>query len=117
MVFFSLYTSMTFQFYSSLFSIVSLGRNVARTFALAKVIVRQDSNRSPIHLKVKLDNSTDVEGKLDNVKLSYSLDKFKFDMILDDSFCRLYEWMIVGDNFSVSSLANNGFKPKWQMVK
>ena len=48
---------------------------------------------------------------------SCSLDKFEFDMILDDSFCRLNERMIVGDNFSVSSLANNGFKPKWQMVK
>ena len=40
MFFFSLYTSVTFQFYLSLFSIASLGSNVACTFALAKVIVR-----------------------------------------------------------------------------
>ena len=38
--FFSSYTSITLQIYSSLFSIVSSGRNVARTTALAKAIVR-----------------------------------------------------------------------------
>ena len=30
---------------------------------------------------------------------------FKFDMIVDDSFCRLNERMIVSDSFSVSSFA------------
>ena len=59
--------------YSSLFSIVSLGRNVVRTFTLAKAIVEEDSNRSPIRLKAKLDNSTDFEGKLANVKFCHEI--------------------------------------------
>ena len=59
--------------YSSLFSIVSLGRNVVRTFTLAKAIVEEDSNRSPIRLKAKLDNGTDFEGKLANVKFCHEI--------------------------------------------
>ena len=71
--FFPLYTSMTLQFYSSLFSIVSLGRNVVRTFTLAKAIVKEDSNHSPIQLKAKLDNGTDFEGLLDIVKFHHEI--------------------------------------------
>ena len=64
---------MTLQFYSSLFSIVSLSRNVVRTFTLAKAIVEEDSNRSPIRLKAKLDNGTDFEGELANVKFCHEI--------------------------------------------
>ena len=41
---------------------------------------------------------------IDYHQLSCSLGKFKFDMIVDDGFCRLYERMIV------SSFARNGIK-------
>ena len=37
---------------------------------------------------------------------------FKFDMIVDDSFCRLNKPMIVHDSFSASGLVKNGHKPK-----
>ena len=37
---------------------------------------------------------------------------FKFDMIVDDSFYRLNERMIVHDSFSASGLVKNGLKPK-----
>ena len=39
------------------------------------------------------------------LNVSCSLDMFKFDMIVDDSFCCLNEWVIVKDSSSVSSFA------------
>lgn len=49
-------------------------------------------------------------------QLSYSLDMFKFDTVVDDNFFfRLNER--VNDSFSVGSFAKDGLKPKWQMVK
>lgn len=50
-------------------------------------------------------------------ELSCSLDIFKFDMIVDFSFCCLNEQTIVNYNFSVNSFAKNRLKLEWQMVK
>lgn len=51
-------------------------------------------------------------------QLLYSLDMFKFDIIVDNSFCGLLnERIIMNDSFSVDSFAENELKPKWQMVK
>ena len=47
---------------------------------------------------------------LDYHQLSRSLDKFKFEMIVDDSFFRLSEQIIVNKSFSVSSFTKNGLK-------
>ena len=44
--------------------------------------------------------------------LSYSLDIFKFNMIVDDSFYRLKEQMIVHDSFSASGLVKDRLKPR-----
>ena len=41
---------------------------------------------------------------------------FKFDMIVDDSFCCLNEWVIVKDSSSVSSFAKNRFKLELQII-
>ena len=46
-----------------------------------------------------------------------SLDTLKFDVIVDDSFCRLNERMIMNESFSLNSFSKNGLKPKWQRVK
>ena len=54
---------------------------------------------------------------IDYHQLSCGLDMFNFEIILDDSYCRLNERMIVSKNFSGSSFAKNGLKPKWHMVK
>ena len=43
--------------------------NVFRTFFEGRALVSKDSNRSPIHLKIELDNGTDFEEKLDNVEV------------------------------------------------
>ena len=40
------------------------------------------------------------------------IDDSKFDMIVDDSFCRLNEPMIVHDSFSASGFSVNGLKPR-----
>ena len=45
-----------------------------------------------------------------NYQLSCSLDMFKFEMKVDDSFCRLSEQIILNNSFSISSFAKNGLK-------
>ena len=45
-------------------------------------------------------------------QISCSLDTFKFDMIVDDSCCRLNEPMLVHDSFSVSGFSENGLKAR-----
>ena len=46
-------------------------------------------------------------------QLSCSLDVFKFDMIVHDSFFRLTKRMIVHDSFSVSGGNQGGLNAKW----
>ena len=50
-------------------------------------------------------------------RLSCSLDMCKFNMIVDDSFYRLNERMIVYDSFSANGLVKNGLKPcsEWEL--
>ena len=50
------------------------------------------------------------------LNVSCNLDMFKFDMIVDDSFCFLNEWVIVKDSSSVSSFAKNRFKLELQII-
>ena len=52
----------------------------------------------------------------DQLNVSCNLDMFKFDMIVDDSFCCLNEWEIVKDSSSVSSFAKNRFKLELQII-
>ena len=52
-----------------------------------------------------------------SLTINTCLDVFKLYMITDDNFCRLNERMIGNDSISVSSLAKNGLKMMWQMVK
>ena len=47
-------------------------------------------------------------------QLSCSLDMFKFEMIVHDSFFRLTERMMVHDSFSVSGGNQRGLNTIWQ---
>lgn len=53
-------------------------------------------------------------------QLSCSLDMFKFDVMFDDSFCRLNDLMVGHDSFSASVFVKNrlksSLKPKMATV-
>ena len=49
-------------------------------------------------------------------QLLCTLDMFKFDMIVDDSFCCLKDRMIVNDGLFSQHFCQKGLKHKWQMV-
>ena len=60
---------MTLQFTRAFFRLSrQAGTSFARFFE-GRALVSKDSHRSPIHLKIELDNGTDFKEKLDNVEV------------------------------------------------